>query len=237
MRLRSISAPSAELVYMPESLTPFLEKANTLELIVDYREKRLSEELSKLGAHVKLENLPVGDVIVSERVCVERKTRNDFENSIMDTRLFEQSKRLSSSFERPIIIVEGEKFEERIRRSALLGALSSLLLDYNIPVFFTKNIEKTAELIHALVKREQGENNRPARLVGNKKAHRVEDQQKMILETIPMIGPKYSEKLLVKFGTLENVICANEKELKEVVGEKRSKIIKNICRHVYCNES
>ena len=79
-------------------------------VIVDERERgsRVPEELKKFDVFVKFDTLIVGDYLISSDVVVERKTASDFINSIIDGRLFDQAGRLKDSYERPIIIVEGE---------------------------------------------------------------------------------------------------------------------------------
>ena len=80
---------------------------NSVKIIADYRELRsnVAKLLFEKGAEIDSQNLPVGDFILSDRVCVERKTVKDFLQSIIDNRLFEQISNLTSNFEKPIIIV------------------------------------------------------------------------------------------------------------------------------------
>ena len=80
-----------------------------VSIIVDYREMRTNvvKKLYELGAKIESKNLAVGDFILSERVCVERKSVKDFLQSIIDNRLFEQVSNLVANFEKPLMIVEG----------------------------------------------------------------------------------------------------------------------------------
>ncbi|MFH1286020.1 MAG: ERCC4 domain-containing protein [Candidatus Micrarchaeota archaeon] len=218
---------------MQEALTKFTPRENKdyVEIFMDERE---SEDFAKLlrmkGAHVKKLVLNIGDFILSERVVVERKTRNDFEVSLIDGRLFSQAKRMTEEFERAIIIVEGERFEERVERSALLGAVSALICDFGISVFFTKNEEKTVELLYAIAKREQLMEKREIRLIGSKKAFSLAQRQQLVLETLPFIGPKLAKALLARFKTLSAVFNASEKQLMEVekLGEKKAKTLRTL---------
>lgn len=186
-----------------------------------------------------MKTLPVGDFIISERAVIERKTRSDFESSIIDGRLFLQNKQLDNmveNFEKRIIIIEGESFEERVSRNALLGAISALILDYGISVFFTRDLEGTAEMIFALAKREQLGKEAVVRLKGNKKVNTMAQQQRMIVECLPGVGPKLAVSLLKKFKTIENIAKANEKELTEVekIGKKKAKFIKQAFSKEFC---
>jgi len=214
------------------SLNEFSEKERRkcIEIFVDEKESRgaLADILTELGAVVRIKTLPVGDFIISERVVVERKTRSDFESSIIDGRLFKQAENMIDNFEKGIVIVEGESFEERVNRNALLGAISALILDYGIQVFFTRDLEGTAEMVFALAKREQLGKEAVVRLKGSKKVHTMAQQQRMIVECLPGVGPKLAIALLRKFKTIENIAKASEQELREVekIGKKKAKFIK-----------
>jgi len=213
------------------------QKRERPEIIADQREapSGIAELLREKGAVVLEKQLPVGDFILSDRVCVERKTRSDFEQSIIDGRLFQQLPRLSESFGKPIVIVEGPRFEERLRRSALLGAISAVMLDFNANIFFTRDEEKTAELLFAIAVREQVTQKKPVRLKGNKRALTLSQQQRMLVETLPNVGPKLARSLLQHFGTPENVFTAGPKALIEVerLGKGKAKRIRNVLSKEY----
>ena len=214
------------------------EKRTTVEIFVDEKESRiaLADILKELGAIVTVKTLPVGDFIISDRAVIERKTRSDFESSIIDGRLFKQAENMIDNFEKCIVVIEGESFEERVNRNALLGAISSLILDYGIQVFFTRDLEATAEMIFALAKREQLGKERVVRLKGNKKVHTMAQQQRMIVECLPSVGPKLAISLLRKFKTIENIAKASEQELREVekIGKKKAKFIKKALSEEFC---
>jgi Fanconi anemia group M protein len=219
------------------------EKRNFVEILVDEKESReragngaIVDMLKELGAVVRIKTLPVGDFIISERIVIERKTRSDFESSIIDGRLFRQAENMTDNFEKGIVIIEGEEFEERVNRNALLGAISALILDYGIPVFFTRDLEGTAEMIFALAKREQLGKEAVVRLKGNKRVHTMAQQQRMIVECLPGVGPKLAVALLKRFKTIEGIAKANEKELTEVekIGKKKAKFIKRAFSEEFC---
>ncbi len=207
------------------------------EILIDHRESksRIAEILKGMGAEVKLAVLPVGDFILSPRTCVERKRREDFEASIIDGRLFSQAKELSTQFEKPILVIEGERFEERVSRPALLGAISSLMLDFNLSIFFTKNAEKTAEFLFAVAKREQLSEKKPLRLLGEKHAYSPAQQKRMIVEALPGVGPKIARNLITKFKTVEKLMKAKEAQLEKVdgIGPEKAKAIRKLLTEDY----
>ena len=113
----------------------------SLKIIVDNRERNLimHEELSNLGVLIDFAQLPVGDYIISDRTCIERKTVPDFEKSIMDSRLFDQVKRLAASFGKPILLIEGDDADFRLSDNVILGTILKLYYDFNIQVIRSKD--------------------------------------------------------------------------------------------------
>ncbi|HJJ71402.1 MAG TPA: DEAD/DEAH box helicase, partial [Methanocorpusculum sp.] len=84
------------------------EDEDVISVTVDNREmqSKVPEYLSNLGAKIHLEHLPAGDYSVG-RVLIERKTIQDFVDTLVDRDLFGQVKALAESAIRPVMIVEG----------------------------------------------------------------------------------------------------------------------------------
>ncbi len=226
-----------------DSAQQFLELDNEhkdkAKIIIDHRESESFDELLKqAGAMIERTQLEIGDFVCSARCIVERKTRDDFEASIIDGRLFTQLFNLVSNYERVIIIVEGESNAERLRKESLLGAYATIITDFGAALFFTRNMEKTAEMIYAIAKHEQLAKKQPLRIYAKRKTLTISQNQRAIIEMFPMIGPKKAKQLLEHFGNIENIIRASERELKEVegMGEKRAKVIRKIVEEKYNKE-
>jgi Fanconi anemia group M protein len=207
---------------------------------------RESEEygylLSAAGCVVERQTLSVGDFVLSERLVAERKSRADFESSIIDGRLFEQAQRLTKAYQRAVVVVEGERADGseagktgRINRRALLGAYSSLVSDFGISLFFTRNPEATAELLAAMAHHEQVARKSPMRVMAKPKALGVEQYQRAIIEVLPGVGPQMAKALLRHFGSPAQVLAADEKALQEVegMGPKRAKLIRRMLDSVW----
>jgi len=200
-----------------------------VRIAVDKREEGFAGLLRGLGADVEECSLAVADFICSERVAVERKTRADFEKSVIDMRLFEQLKRLGESYPRVVLAVEGEGGAGMLSRESLMGAYSSVLADFGASIFFTRNAEKTAELVFSIAKHEQLAGKKPMRVCGARKGLTLAQNQKAIVEMLPMVGPKIAEALLEHFGSVWGVFNASEEELLGVegMGKKRARAIRN----------
>jgi Fanconi anemia group M protein len=131
-----------------------IEDYQTVQIVVDDRERPsgVLAELEKTGkAMVKVEHLSVGDYCVDGAVLIERKTAADFAQSLMDGRLFSQAGRMSSSPFRPAYIIEGTSTEWSglgVSREALQGALVTLMLIFDVPVFRSVEPAETARLIY-----------------------------------------------------------------------------------------
>ncbi len=209
------------------------------KIVVDHREDpSFDDMLVELGAIVERKALDLGDFLCSARVVVERKTRSDFEQSIIDGRLFTQLHHLMSNYQRIVLLVEGTEHEERINRKAILGAYSSVMADYGASLIFTEDMEESAELIFSIAKHEQLARKQPMRIFAKRKALTAAQSQRAIVETLPMVGPKLAKALLERFGSVENVFNAAERELLEVekMGKKKAKLIRSIVSGEYDGE-
>ena len=200
---------------------------------IDYREKSslVISELISLGIDIEIKELKVADYIVAG-VAIERKTVSDFINSMKSGRLAKQLEELQQ-FESKLIIVEGIEEQELYTESeenigmhpnSVRGFLLSILLNYKIPIIFTKNYEDTAKFISVLSKKKP----RETPLNVSKKFLSGSEQTQYVLESFPGIGPKTARKLLKRFGTIKNVINAPEEELKKELGKKAENFLRII---------
>ncbi len=188
-----------------------------------------------MGIEVSMEVLPVGDYAISDRVCIERKTVSDFESSIVTGRLFEQAQRLGEAYERPIMIIEGDKSEFRMKGAAIRGAAASLYIDYDIAIMETGSARETAEMIGHIAKHEQDGRARAPSAKGGARSFTDSQFMERIVGNIPGVGADTAKRLLTHFGSVKAITSASEKELMEVenVGEKRAKAIFGIMRLEY----
>lgn len=207
-----------------------------IKIFMDRREDEfIKETLIHLGAEVEIQTLSIGDFICSENTVIERKTKHDLEASIIDGRLFEQLKRLKETFECVIILVEGTKSAERININALKGAQAAIMTDYGASLIFTKDKQETADIVFSIAKHEQTAKKQRIRIKAHKKAHSLGEQQRAVIEALPLVGPQLAIDLLDHFGSIENIISADEKDLAEVnnMGKKKAQILKHIFESIY----
>ena len=210
-----------------------------VSIAIDHREAVEFDGLLKsMGAEVQRRVLDVGDFVCSARLIVERKTRSDFEQSVIDGRLFAQLPNLVSNYERVVVIVEGTGDEGRLNRSALLGAYTAIIADFGASLMFTRSIEATAELVFNLAKHEQLAQKQPMRIYAKRRTFTPSQTVRSIVEMLPMIGPKLARAILNHFGSVEALAHASERDISSVpgVGKKRAKIIKAILSYDYKEE-
>ncbi|MEM2935358.1 MAG: ERCC4 domain-containing protein [Candidatus Thermoplasmatota archaeon] len=202
-----------------------------IKIITDSREvfSGIPSILSSV-ADVEIRQIPVGDYILSERVCIERKTMNDFIDSIIKKRIFDQIVRLKEAYEKPVIIIENEEFERKFNMKALYGAIACVLVDYNIPIIKTESIEETSFIIYSIACREQLKNKRGVALRGKKPKMELKEWQQFIVEGLPDVSAVLAKRLLTRFKSVRNVMNAGIEELKQVegIGEKKAKRIVDI---------
>jgi DNA excision repair protein ERCC-4 len=208
-------------------------KLENLRIIVDDREKKsgIPELLKSVGLNVEMKTLPIGDYIVAPETIVERKSIRDLMASVFDGRLFDQCTRLKEHFENPIVLIEGNVDEiEEITDNPLIfyGALSTVVLDFKIPVIPTPSAAHTAKLLVSMCSRKDAPKGPYMKKI--KKSPDLERQQLSSLCSLPGVGEKFAVRMLEKFGTPLKVFTATTAELAKVegLGEARSKKIKKV---------
>ncbi|MDH3204124.1 MAG: helix-hairpin-helix domain-containing protein [Nitrosopumilus sp.] len=208
-------------------------KLENLRIVVDERERKsgIPDLLKSIGLNLEMKTLPIGDYIVAPETVVERKSIRDLMASVFDGRLFDQCSRLKEHFEHPIVLMEGNVDEiEEITENPLIfyGALSSVVLDFKIPVIPTPSASHTAKLLVSMCSKK--ESHKGPYLKKIKKSSDLERQQLSVLCSLPGIGEKFAFRMLEKFGTPLKVFSATTAELGKVegLGETRAKKIKKM---------
>jgi len=202
-------------------------------IVVDHRElySPVADSLEKKGVVIIKKQLAVGDYIISERIGVERKRSNDFLDSLVKKRLFDQVKRLADAYEKPLMVIEEEGLLSRnINKKAIYGAIASIVSDYGFSIIQTRDAEETADFFFFFAKREQLKQKREIALRGKKPSLSERQQQQFIIEGLPFVSAITAKKLLDYFGSVRRVINATIAELQEVegIGKKKAEIIKEI---------
>lgn len=221
---------------------PVEEKpADVVEIYVDMREMRSSvvKNLEDTKASLKIKTLGVGDYVLSDRVCVERKTTDDFLDTLFGAgrSLFEQIIAMKHSYMRPLLVIEGEGLytKRRILPNVIHGVLASIAVDYGMPVIFTADEKETAAYLYSIARREQLERKRSVNPHAQKSSHTLAERQEYLVSAISEVGPVIAKNLLRHFGSVKAIVNATGEELKQVdkVGEKTASKIREVMDSEY----
>jgi len=202
---------------------------------VDEREKKsgIPDILKGIGINLEIKTLPVGDYIVAPETVVERKTISDLVSSIFDGRLFDQCNRLKEHYQFPILLIEGDIDEiEKLTENPFVfyGAISSIAIDFKIPVIPTPNASHTSKLLVAMCSRKDTLSGPFIKKI--RKSNNLQKQQLSMLCSLPGVGEKTAVRMLEKFGTPLKVLSSSVIELSKIggLGEARAKNIKKILK-------
>ena len=208
-------------------------KLNNLRIVIDDREKKsgIPDLLKAVGVNIEIKTLPIGDYIVAPETVVERKSIHDLMSSIFDGRLFDQCSRLKEHFQHPIILMEGNVDEiDTITENPLIfyGALSTIAIDFKIPVIPTSSASHTAKLLVSMCSRK--DTSKGPFLKKIRKSDDLQRQQLSTLCSLPGVGEKTAKRMLKKFGSPLEVFTAPYTELSKVegLGGSRAKKIKKM---------
>ncbi len=208
-------------------------KLNQLRIVVDERERKsgIPDLLRSVGINIEMKTLPIGDYIVAPETVVERKSIHDLISSVFDGRLFDQCSRLKEHFQFPIILMEGNVDEIiEITENPLIfyGAVSSVALDFKIPVIATPSADHTAKLLISMCSRKDIPKGPFLKKI--KKSNDIQKQQLVALSSLPGVGEKLAIRMLEKFGSPLTVFNASTTELAKVegLGQEKAKKIKKM---------
>ncbi len=241
MELDEISSETNNNKGTDNSTQPTLTEIPKLKIFADTRETRsgVIRFLEKAGVCLKLKNLEVGDYVVSDRVCIERKTTSDFLESLVNRRrnLLEQIKRLKDEYEKPLLIIEGDSLygNRDVHPNVVRAVMATIAIDYSVPILQTRDEADTASLIYMIAKREQISTPREVNPHGKKPTASLKAQQEYFISSLSNIGIVTTRNLLRRFKTIERLVSATKEELMEVdhVGEKTAEHIREVVSTEY----
>jgi ERCC4-type nuclease len=212
-------------------------------VLADSRERNspVVRFLEESGIRVSSSQFRVGDYIASDRVCIERKQIPDFLNSVTNQRIFSQLRDLAGSYEKPLLILEGDPEllfrENNMHPNSVRGALASIAIDYAIPILWTPGSRGTAEQIHRIAYREQIRRKRELQIRVKQRCPTLARQQEFIVSGLPNVSNKLSRRLLGEFKTIRRVFSSRQERLMKVDGigkEKARRIWELLNREYEC---
>ncbi len=215
------------------------ENEEKIKIIVDQRELRseVVKYLENAGVELIIDNLEVGDYVISDRICVERKSRDDFISSLVEGKrnLLGQIKELTQ-YEKPLLIIEGKNtLYNRVHPNAIRGALTAISIDFSVPIIRTEDERDTAAFLYMIAWREQRKEKKLPSVHAKKTHMTLKEQQEYIISSIPNVGRAMARSLLRHFGSVEKVMTAPKEELMRVerIGKVTAERIREVVSSRY----
>jgi len=180
---------------------------------------------------VRMEHLVVGDYFIGGGILVERKTYADFAMSLADGRLFPQAAALARSPHRPVVLLEGPRPPRMpdVHPHALKGAMVSLAVMWRLPVLCARDPEDSLRILRFLA-RQLGNSAQSILRRYDRKPKRAVSRKLYLLQGLPGVGPSLANRLLLQFGSVEQVITADQRMLIQVrgIGPKKAQRIRTL---------
>ena len=211
-----------------------------VNFIVDHREDRkIMRELAREGIMFEKKQLNAGDFLIQSKVggeeitvAVERKSLQDFINSIIDKRLLIQLKDLRAKYDSCVLIVEGDENIYRLRNihpNAIRGMFVTIAIDFQVPILRTLNPRDTIMVLKNIADR-LTRSRKPLSVYDRRKPLSLEDQRLYVLESLPGVGPTLAKGLLDEFGAVGKVFEASSDDLQKVdkLGPKKASSIRKV---------
>ena len=201
-----------------------------------YEPVTMRRALGKFGVEVVVSVLGVGDYLLSDSVCIERKTISDFLASMYSGRLGYQLQLLANSFKMPFLLIEGrpEYYPRTINMKSFYAYLSKLVLSSPIGLIQTPDMPASALLI-SLMFQKLGNGPSIPHLRLRNKARSETEMVLRVMDSFPGIGPVLSTRMLRKLKTLRSVFQAQEKTIAEIkgVGKRKAKSLMTLLDYVF----
>jgi Fanconi anemia group M protein len=203
--------------------------ANSFFIISDHRETHsgIPDLLIKNDIKVSFAQLKAGDYCINDEIIIERKSAEDFLQSLISGRLFAQCEKLCKSGMRPYILLEGNPYKtaHQIDKRAVKGALISVIASWQIPVINSENIEDSASVLLMLCSQILKRSHMLR--FNNYKPKRIKNHKLKFIQGLPKVGSVMALRLLEHFGSIKNLMSADEASLQKVegIGKKTAKII------------
>ena len=230
-----------EIIFEDDRQKENSKNSSKVNMIIDTREninfKKYLHEISEVNLITA--KLEIADILIDDFVGIERKTKEDFVNSIIDKRLFSQLKQLATNYKRPVLIIEGEENIFNIRnisKNVIVSSLLAIQVDFRIPIIFTKDQSDTVQNLIAIAKR-RAKLNKNLQVSNLKSSKSQNEELENFVGNIPKINLQTSKKILSHFKSIEKLVNSKREEIEncEGVGKIRADFLYDFFRREYKN--
>src|SRR3990170_4984636 len=185
-------------------------------VIIDTREATavpdIVDKLNNL-TDIEVKYMDAGDYFFpATNVGIERKTVNDFYQSLVDKRLWEQLSKISEAYDKPVLLIE-RSFDPLTNNDYLYGALPSIIYSWTkVKVHTTNSREETIKwLLRTAVYAGPSGNYFIPKLI--KKQDTPKEIRKFMLMCVEGIGSVSADRILEIYPTLNAITKVDLEEL------------------------
>jgi ERCC4-type nuclease len=182
-------------------------------------ESHVPDHLRRAGLDVRMTRLAVGDYALGSGVLVERKSVTDLHLSLVRGRLWSQVGGIRANARLPYLLVEGDDLDRGpVSPEAIRGACLAVL-GQGVAIIRSRDAGDSALWLRLLAARVHGtrlSRDRPSY------AQRLKPRDELVgeamLAVVPGISTSGARALLEHFGSVTNVVAADEHDWLEVPG-------------------
>jgi len=188
-----------------------------LRLLANHeRNPGMVKKLEKIGIQFEQRKLKPEDFVIGNDLVVLRESVDSFLKDIDRDDLEAQISDLKTRYRRPMLVVEGAGAggKDIATKLPLFDVLNSLIARLHLPVIPTKDEADTAAFIASLVKAEIGRDKSAAA----DRTIDISEYQRRMVQGLPNVTSFLAERLLERFGSVQNVMAASKEELMAVEG-------------------
>ncbi|MFW6285983.1 MAG: helicase-related protein [Nanoarchaeota archaeon] len=198
------------------------EKSYIPKIYVDNRENNdlIKELFNESEIEIETKKLEIADIVITQHIAIERKSKADFVNSIIDKRLFPQLLNLSKNYRRPLLLLEGEDSIYSIRNispNVIRATLSAIAIDLRIPIIYSTGIYESSQIIKTITKRAY-RTKKDISLAVDKTFHSEYEELEKFVSTIPKINIITAKLLLSNFNSIKKLVNSTQKDLLQIEG-------------------
>ena len=208
-----------------------INQLTIIKITCDFRERHsgIPKLLADNKIDISFSSLTAGDYVINDQIIVERKTAEDFIQSIIDNRLFEQCSMLKKESQRVLILIEGNPYKtgHKMDARAIKGAILSISTAWQIPVIYSQNVDDSVELMLMLGTQLLNDNVH-VRIYKGHKPKKIKSQRLRFLQGIHSTGPAIAGRLIDNFGNIKTIVNASADELRKIKGIGKNKAKKII---------
>lgn len=163
------------------------------------------------------------DLVPSSRIGIQRKTYDDLCSSISNGRLFDEMDELASSYEIPILMIEGiEPTHSHMQAPSVEGTLAFICRTIpDVRIVVRPNRYTCSLFIKSLVFGEQTDKHHLPSLKQWKRADNLNLAKLAVVEQLPGFGPRKSRRLLREKERVDEIAQLTEIDLRRYTSKSK----------------